>query len=601
MAPIKVSDYIAQFWVDRGVDTVYMVTGGGAMHLNHSFSTHPLLQVLYNHHEQACAMAAESHARLCGKPALVNVTTGPGGINTINGVYGAWTDSVPMVVVTGQVRFDTTLASTPLPLRQLGDQEVDIVGMVTGITKYAAMVKNADDIRYHLERAASLVNSGRPGPVWLDVPMNVQGATVDPDILRGFDAPPSEGAALDESVLADIVGRLRAAKRPVLMVGGGIRASGMHREFLTLIDQLKIPVVTGFNAHDVLENAHPYYAGRPGSVGDRGGNFVVQNSDVLLVLGSRLNIRQVSYNWVSFAREAYKIMVDVDAAELHKPTLTIDHKVHADLRVFIPALTAYLSESPLAEPTSWVTWCRERVAKYPVVLPAYWETKDTVNPYCFMQTLSQSVGDNQIVVTADGTACVVSFQAWEVKSGQRMYSNSGSASMGYELPAAIGACLASGLQHIICLAGDGSIQMNIQELATIVHNKLPIKIFWLNNNGYHSIRQTQRNFFGRFDGVGPESGVGIPDPEKLAYAYGLPFMRCSSHDQLAQTVSQFLSAPGFGLCEVVLDQAQDFSPKLSSKRLADGRMVSSPLEDMAPFLSDAELESNMIIPMEKRI
>jgi len=582
---------------EHGVRNVFLVTGGGAMHLNDAFGRTKGLRVLPFHHEQACAMAAESHFRMTGKLAVVNVTTGPGGTNAITGVWGAYVDSIGMVVVSGQVKQETVVRSTNLPLRQLGDQELDIVKVVAPMTKYAVMVTDAQSIRYHLDRAVHLARTGRPGPVWIDIPMDIQGALVDPDSLTKYD--PAEDAlkvAPDLKVLAsEAVARLSAAKRPVVMVGGGVRLSGEHAAFLALAERLGAPVVTAWNAHDVVPDEHPLYVGRPGTIGDRAGNFAVQSSDCLLVLGSRLNIRQVSYNWKSFARAAFTIMVDIDAAELQKPTLRIDLPIHADLRDFFAAA---LEAAPPRDQRheGWLQWCQARRRKYPVVLPEYWETKDWVNPYCFMAALFKALPAGAKVVTGDGTACVVAFQSAEIKAGTRLYTNSGCASMGYDLPGAIGACIGLDRQPVICLAGDGSIQMNLQELQTIAGNKLPIKIFVLNNQGYHSIRQTQQAYFpDNIIGCGLDSGLSFPDFGKLAAAYGIPFRRISNHAGLAAGISETITADGPQLCEVMLDLRQQFSPKLSSRKLPDGKMVSSPLEDLAPFLDRAELKENVLI------
>jgi acetolactate synthase-1/2/3 large subunit len=380
-------------------------------------------------------------------------------------------------------------------------------------------------------------------------------------------------------------------------VGSGLRLSGAYEAFLKLLEHLHIPVATAWNAHDALYDAHPCYVGRPGSIGNRAGNFAVQNADLLLVLGSRLNIRQVSYNWKSFAREAYKIMVDIDAEEFKKPTLNIDLPIHGDLKDFIQKTLAELKNDTL-EKLDWLAWCKIRQKKYPVVLPEYWNLKDTVNPYCFMEALSKQLSENQIILSGDGTACVTSFQTIEIKKGTRLYTNSGCASMGYDIPAAIGACVASGGQKIICLAGDGSSMQNIQELAVIAFKKYPIKIFLLNNQGYHSIRQTQQNFFGKpFVGVGEDSGLGFPNFEALTKAFGIAYTRCSTHNDLNLAIAETLQGNAPHLCEIMLNLDQQFAPKLSSKRLADGRMVTKPLEDMAPFLSREELAENMIIPM----
>ncbi len=600
MQRIKLSDFVAQFLAEQGLRHVFMLTGGGAMHLNDSFGRHPGLEKVYNHHEQASAMAADSYARISPLIPIVNVTTGPGGINTLNGVFGAWVDSLPMMVVSGQVKFETTVESTHLPLRQLGDQECRIIDMVKGITKYAVTVTDPDAIKYHLQKALFLTNTGRPGPVWLDIPMDVQGSFIDPAALNNFD-PAQDGLLaaypkVDAASIADIYKRLRDAQRPVIFAGAGVRVSGAYEGFLQLIDTLQVPTVCGWNTYDMLGNEHLCYAGRPGSLGDRAGNFTVQNADVLLVLGSRLNIRQISYNWESFARHAHIIMVDIDAAELQKPTLQVDVKVQADLAEFIPQLLQHARSQPAATPSTWLAWCRQRVEKYPVVLPEYWALKDKVNPYCFMQRLSEHLSEGQIIVSGDGTACVVAFQAMVLKARQRLYTNSGCASMGYDLPGAIGACVAAGYKEVICLAGDGSIMQNIQELATIAFNQYPIKIFLLNNNGYHSIRQTQQNFFGQpLIGVGPDSGLGFPNFEKLVAGFGLPYVACRTHDELSAQIDATLKHSGPIVCEVFLDLQQVFAPKLSSRRLEDGRMVTSPMEDMAPFLSREELAENMLV------
>jgi acetolactate synthase-1/2/3 large subunit len=514
-----------------------------------------------------------------------------------------------MVVLSGQVKRETLITSYQLPLRQLGDQEVDIVAMASPVCKIASLLDDPEATRFVVERALWLARNGRPGPVWVDVPIDVQSAIIDPDLQRGFD-PESDGRAASlssetglltgDALAAELRGvleRLAASERPVVLAGAGIRTSHAYEEFLRVIDKLAIPVVTGWNAHDVIWNDHPLYVGRPGSVGDRSGNFAVQNADFLLVLGSRLNIRQVSYNWAAFARAAYTVMIDVDNAELSKPTLSIDRPIHADLA---EALSHLDQIEWTAQPAhrAYLSWCRERMVRYPVVLPEYWKTEEPINPYCFVQALFAELDENDIVVSADGTACVVTFQAAELKPGQRLYTNSGCASMGYELPAAIGAHFGSDGQRVICLAGDGSIMLNLQELQTIVGNSLPIKLVVLNNNGYSSIRQTQQNYFpDNIVGCGPESGLTFPDFAKLGRAFGFEIRRCASHHELADTIHDFLSSPGPQLLEVMLDPEQPFSPKLSSRKLDDGTMISSPLEDLAPFLSRAELAENMLIPL----
>ncbi len=608
MSKIRVADYVAQKLAEAGVRDVFLVTGGGAMHLNDAFGRHPKLRAVACHHEQACSMAAESYFRMTNRLAAVNVTTGPGGTNAITGVYGAYVDSIGMIVISGQVKWETLVRSTNLPLRQLGDQEIDIIKMVESVTKYAVVVKEASEIRYHVEKALYLATSGRPGPVWLDVPINVQGSLIDPSTLKGFDAaaeaprletPSLKGDALLEQA-KKALSRLSESQRPIIMAGAGVRLSGQHDRFIKLIDKLGIPVATCWNAHDVLWNDHPLYAGRPGTVGDRGGNFSVQNSDFLLVLGSRLNIRQISYAWGNFARAAYKVMVDIDPAELAKPTLKLDQPVHADLRDWFEALEKAIDQTgwkPKAEHTKYVQWCRDKVKRYPATLPEYWDLKEKVNPYCFSEALFKILPENEPVVSGNGTACVTSFQAAHLKKGQRLYTNSGCASMGYDLPAAIGAAVALDAKRLVCITGDGSLQMNLQELQTMRTLGLPIKLFVLNNEGYHSIRQTQRNYFpDNIVGCGTESGLGFPPMDRLAHAYDIPYSRIASHAEMEAAIKRTIEAPGPQICEVILDLEQAFAPKLASRKLPDGRMISPPLEDMAPFLDRAEFNSNMIIP-----
>ena len=601
---MKLSDYVAQKSVELGVKHVFMVTGGGAMHLNHSFGTHPALECIFNHHEQACAIGAEGYYRVHNKLPIVNVTSGPGGTNTITGVYGAYVDSIGMVIISGQVKWETTVRSTGLPLRQYGDQELDIEELVRPITKYCTMVTDPQKIRYELEKAFYLAKSGRPGPCWLDVPLNVQGAQIDPEDLIGFDpneiSKPWEKTNLPE-VTSAILEKIRNAKRPVIFVGNGVTLSGQGSEFLKLVDKLQIPVVTAFNAHDTIWQSHQNYVGRPGTIGDRGGNFVAQNADLLLILGTRLNIRQVSYNWGSFAREAYKIWVDIDELEFQKPSVKPDMAVHADLKDIMPMLTNANYAGPTREHEEWMMWSKVRQNSFSVVLDEYWEN-EKVNPYCFIKTLFDELPENQIVVAANATACITSFQAGEMKPGQRLWSNSGCATMGYDLPASIGAHKASNNSPIVCLAGDGSIMMNLQELQTIAGNQYPIKIFILNNSGYVSIFQTHRNFFGGVEvGGGPKSGVTFPNFSKISQAFDIPYQKITKHSDMKLAIEKTLSQPGPSICEVYLDENVVFAPKLGAKQHPDGRITSPPLEDLSPFLSRDVLRENMIIdsPIEE--
>jgi acetolactate synthase I/II/III large subunit len=566
------------------------------MHLNDSLGRESRIRYICNHHEQACAIAAEAYARVSGNLGVINVTTGPGGINALNGVFGAWTDSIPMLVLSGQVKRETCLAAMPTPgLRQLGDQEADIVRIASPITKYAQGVLDPASIRYHLERAVYLATHGRPGPCWLDIPVDVQSARIDASTLLAYDpkenAQPANPELLSERV-KELLNRIRSAERPVIMVGTGVRIAKSADLFLKVIDRLGIPVTTAFNAHDLLPSDHPLHCGRPATIGDRPGNLTVQNSDVLLILGCRLNIRQVSYNWQAFARAAFKIQVDIDPAEFHKPTVKPDLSIQADLHDFLEELDSQLA---VYQPVHkrWLYWCRERVKRYPVVQPHHRDPAKPLNAYHFLERLSDLLGPEDIIACGDATACIVPFQVMKLRRGQRLFSNSGCASMGYDLPSAIGAAFAKAGRRVICMAGDGSVQLNIQELQTIVHHQLPIKIFVMNNGGYLSIRTTQQSFFNRnFVGEGPGSGVSFPDIVRVAGAYGIPSRRIHSADGIAE----ILDAPGPYLCEVMLDPEQGFEPRLSSRVLDDGTMVSSPLEDLYPFLDREELLSNLLIP-----
>ena len=592
---IKVSDYIAQRLADWGVRHIFMVTGGGAMHLNDSIGKENRIHYVCMHHEQAAAMAAEGYARITNTPGVINVTTGPGGINALNGVFGAYTDSVPMLVVSGQVKRETCKSLMGCnDLRQLGDQEVDIVSMVRDITKYAVLVDDPSSIRYYLEKAFYLAQNGRPGPCWIDVPVDVQGSMIDENTLRPYDDR-EDRLTWDEAEVAgaarEVLRRIAEAKRPVILAGTGLRAAGATDGFETLIRALQIPVTTAWT-HDLISSCDPLFCGRPGTIGERAGNFTVQNADLVLVLGSRLNIRQVSYNWNSFAPKAFKIQVDIDQAELKKPTIRPNLPVHCDLRVLLTAMNEQLKSSPgdRSRHSAWLSWCRDRVARYPVVQEKQRSSGPPLNPYYFMDLLGDSLGSEDIVVCGNATACIVSFQALRLKKGQRLFSNSGSASMGYDLPAAIGAAFAHG-KRVICLAGDGSIQMNIQELQTVVQHQLPVKIFVLDNNGYLSIRSTQTNFFGRLVGESAQSGVSFPDMMRIADAYGIRSLRLESVSQMPD-VRKAMEADGPLLVSVTLDAAQGFEPRIRSRQLEDGTIVTPALDDMYPFLSQEELASN---------
>lgn len=672
---IKVSDYIARYLTERGIRHGFTVTGGGAMHLNDSFGHQEGLEMIYHHHEQACAIAAESYARIHNQIALVCVTTGPGGINALNGVAGAYLDSIPMLVISGQVRYDTTARSTGLPLRAMGDQEFDICRAVESMTKYCEMVILPQRIRYCLDKALYLAQSGRPGPCWLDIPLNVQGAYIEEEAIEQYerycpkeDAPDTD--PVTPELAEEILERIAQAKRPVLYAGNGIRLAGAAEAFETLVQKLQIPVVTCWDSIDLMKTDDILYAGRGGIMGDRAGNFAVQNADLLLSVGSRLSIRQVGYHHESWARAAYVIMNDIDRAELQKPTLHVEMPVCADAGELIAALLKRLEErerrllsagreaadedgrraaadTPMPDgigtsKRQWVEQCERWKRNYPVVQPAHYEQNAPINVYALIHELSRRLPEGQVTVVGNGSACVVGSAAYVIKRGQRFIINSAIASMGYDLPAAIGACVASEPEsslkpasgtepesslkpasgaepesslkptsgaepevklwraEIICVTGEGSLQMNIQELQTIIHHRFPIKIFVINNNGYHSIRQTQNKFFEKgLVGVGGDSGdLSFPALDKLAAAYGFPYFRLTQTQELTgERLTEVLASKGPFLCEIFVSTEQQFEPKSAAKRLEDGTLVSPPLEDLAPFLPKEELRENMYIPL----
>jgi acetolactate synthase-1/2/3 large subunit len=595
---MRVADYIFAFLADRGTRDVFLVTGGGAMFLDDAIRQQERLRPVSCHHEQAAAMAAEAHARVSGLPGVACVTTGPGGINALNGVFGAWTDSIPMVVVSGQVKIETLAASYQgLGMRQLGDQEADIIAMVRGITKYATTIETPEQIRYCLERAWYEALDGSPGPVWLDVPVDVQSAQIDPDVLLGFTPPPTPVATSSDTlgvVVRDVVERLTAARRPVLLAGTGVRLAGALGPFESAVERLGIPVTTAWT-HDLIATDDPHFCGRQGTIGTRAGNFTVQNADLLLVVGARLTIRQVGYNWQAFAPRAFKVVVDVDEAEFRRPFVRIDLPIAADAGQFLTALAAALDAGGYRRErhAEWLAWCRRLVELYPPLRAEQRTSRPPINAYHFVERLYENLATDDMVVCGNASATIVPFQVARLQRGQRLFSNSGSASMGYDLPAAVGAAVARRGRRVVCLAGDGSLQMNIQELATVHQHQLPVKLFVMDNRGYLSIRSTQQNFFGATIGSGPTDGVSFPDYAAVAAAYGIQAVRLVDPGALDETIADVLEAEGPVLCHVMLAPDQGFEPRVRSRELPDGTIVSPALEDMYPFLDRAELARNM--------
>ncbi len=606
---IRLADYVADFFASHGVTDVFSVVGGGAMHLNDALGHHDKLKVTYNHHEQACAISAEAYARLENRIAAVCVTTGPGGTNALTGVLGGWLDSIPMFVISGQVRYDTTARYarqyTEIPLRAMGDQEYDIVKSVEPMTKFAYMVEDPSTIRWALEKGWHLATTGRPGPVWVDIPVNYQGMYIEEDELIAYDPAEDDSLlppAVTDEVIHTVLEKIRNAKRPVFHAGYGIRLSGAYEAFRSVIEKLNIPVVTYWNAVDLIEDENPLYCGRAGNMGDRPGNWAIQNADLILAVGTRISIRQVGYNWKTWARAAEVIMVDIDKAELKKPTLHVEMPIWADANDFLTKLDS-ASENKVHDGGIWLETCERWKREYPVVLSRQWEENgSTANVYAFVHYLSGRLPKNSLTAVSNGACCVVGNQAYVIQKGSRMANNSAVASMGYGLPAAIGTCISGGRRDTICLEGDGSIMMNLQELQTIITNKLPIKIFLINNNGYHSIRLTQTNLFGHHTkvGIGNESGdLSFPDFKKVADAFGYRYFSASSNAEMKKVVDKVLSLDGPVFCEIFTDTEQVWEPKSSTKRLDDGTLVSPPLEDLAPFLPREELERQMFVPLIK--
>lgn len=595
---VRVSDYIANFLAQHKITQIFTVVGGGSMYLNDSFGHHSELHCLYNHHEQASAMAAEAYSRIAPVPGVVCVTSGPGAINALNGVAGAYQDSIPLLIFSGQVKTKLLANQSGLNLRTMGGQEFDIVSAIGKMTKYAVTVMNAEDIRYHLEKALYIAMNGRPGPCWLDIPVDIQGTMIDSDNLNGYTIPPCE-CNNDDVNWNKLIDKLVQAQRPVIYGGNCIRTSGNYKLFREVIDLLNIPVVLGWNSIDLIPSQHPLYVGRAGIMGDRPGNFAVQNSDLVLSLGSRLGIYQVGYDVKKWARDAYVIDVDIDKNELAKPILRVDMPVCMDIGMFMSQLKGKLNNIKL-EKGDWLHQCHLWKQQFPVVQKKQLSQQGLCNVYAFMDVLGKNLPENTDIVVANGSASVVGSQTLTIKENQRFIMNCAISSMGYDLPASIGVCMARGKKSVICIAGDGSIQMNLQELQTIITNRLPIKIFIVNNQGYHQIRLTERNLFSGHKpiGIGPESGdLGFPEFKKLAWAYGYRYLQCRTNGDLNAFVKDVIVCEGPVMAEVFVDTNQAFEPKSATKRLSDGTLVSPPLEDMAPFLGREELKKQMYIPL----
>lgn len=617
---MQVSEYLFSWLADYGVRDVFMVSGGGAMFLNNALGHEKRIRYVCNHHEQAVAIAVEGYARVTNRLGVALVTTGPGGTNTLTGVIGEWLDSIPALFISGQVKFATTILSRPdLPLRQLGDQEINIVDLVRPVTKYAVTVTDPTSIRYHVEKAVWYATHGRKGPVWLDIPINVQMAEINPEELPGFapeieagigavcppdsvrqmtcKAPMNREELLASGLMETIAEKLLAAKSPLIVCGQGVRLADAIPEFKELLEKTLVPAVMSFNGFDILPTSHPQRIGGLGTIGTRASNIALQSADFVLTLGTRNNIRQISYNYENFARNAKDlVVVDIDDAELRKGTVKPTLPVQADVKDFLILLNdslARYSEMKPAAHAQWLKWVQEKREKYSPVLPEYANVQGGVQPYWFTEKLTQQIAEDAVLGCANATPSITLFQCGIIKDHQRFFCNSGCAAMGFGFPASIGAAFAAGKRQMICLEGDGSLMMNLQELQTVRHWNLPMKLFLFNNGEYASIRQTHDNFFGGWHtACDAGSGVTFPDWEKIAGAFDWKYFRIDSHEDLDGKIREILNEDGPVFTDVKLVSNYTFSPKLSSRRFPDGTIVSASLEDMYPFLPEDEMKTN---------
>jgi acetolactate synthase-1/2/3 large subunit len=593
---IKLSDYVIQVIADHGVKHMFMVPGGGAMHLNDSLGKNPQVDFVCNNHEQASTIAAEAYARVTGRFGAALVTTGPGGTNAITGVAGAWLDSTPCIIISGQVK--RADLATGRGLRQLGVQEIDIVSIVTPITKYAVTIMEPASIRYHLEKALYLAQSGRPGPVWIDIPLDVQATMIEPELLESFTPPEEDTQKIDlQNHIVQALGLLQQSQHPVILVGNGVRIAGAKNQFLQLAQTLNIPVLTTRLGVDLISADHPLCFGMPGTIAPRFSNYVLQNSDWLLILGARLDMALIAYSPANLARAAKKIMVNIDPAEIEKVKEIIDVSIVADVRAFIETVLQSADMLPVKDRLAWLEQCKDWKQRYPFVLPAHYEDVGAVSMYAFSETMSQELPTDSVILPGNaGNASELFLTAFSVKDGQRVFHNKGTGAMGFCQPAAIGACLASGSKLTVCVDGDGGFQFNIQELEVVKRLGLPIKFFVMNNKGYASIRASQNNYFKRLTGADSSSGMTLPDTIKIANAFGLPTTRIENHKTMRSQIREILNAPGPMVCDVTIIPDEPRAPRVSSIQRPDGSMVSKPLEDMWPFLDREEFRSNMIVP-----
>jgi len=596
---MKLSDYIASFVAQQEANHVFLLPGGGCMHLMDSIAKEPGLEYIACLHEQACAFAAEAYAECRNHLGVVLVTTGPGATNTLTGVAAAWIESSACLFLSGQAKRADMIGTRGV--RSMGPQEVDIVSMVRPITKYAVSIQDPNSIRYHMEKAVFLAAHGRPGPVWIEIPLDVQAADIAPDCLVGYDPGVTHGFAHEpmRRMVSQTIELLKKSERPVILAGNGIRSAHGESLFSDLLDLINIPVLLTWKAIDLLPDDHRLYRGRPGAIGQRGANFTQQNADCILILGARLDLPSTAFDHKNFARAARKIMVDIDPTEIWKMQMPIDLSLCADAGDFLREFLKQAGALKDYRPAEWLARTRDWQVRYPVVLPEY-RTQNTgfVNSYHFFEVLSEEVDASDIILTGgSGAASDICMQTFKVKSGQRIFNIPGIGSMGSGLPAAIGACIAAGRRRTICTEGDGGFQMNIQELETLRRLDLPVKFFVINNDAYASIRSMQNNHFaGRVAAADSRSNLTLPDLSKIAAAYGIPSERINNNGDIRRDIRRVLEIEGPVLCELIVSPDEATSPRVASALGSNGVLVTKPMEDMSPLLDRQEFCDNMIIP-----
>lgn len=593
---MKLTDYIAKFLANHGIKHVFGLTGGAVVHLFDSLDKTDGIEPVFAHHEQAASFAAEAYSRITNNIGVCIVTTGPGGTNAITGLCAAWLDSIPCIFISGQTRYEHT--TNGKKIRQLGSQQLNITSVVSSITKYAVLIDSPDKIKYYLEKAVYIAKTGRPGPVWLDLPLNFQWQNIEPDKLKGFD-PLNEKLEVKLAKITRQVEKcitlIKESKRPLILVGNGVRLAHGENEFIELIKKFNIPFVSTWNSSDIIPTDNGFYMGRPGISGQRGANLAVQNCDLLLSIGSHLSIPLTGTNYKAFAREARKVVVDIDKIELEFETVKVDLPILSDAKEFLKEILKHAFDKS-ASIKPWLDKCL-KYKSYNRIPVSCENDKNFVNPYVFIDKLSQELGSDDVaVVDGGGTALYMPFHAMRVKEGQRMIVSAGIGAMGSGVPESIGACFASGKKRTICFVGDGSMQFNIQELQTIYHHKLPIKIILFNNDGYLAIRHTQKDFLSsNFIGSDTKGGVSMPDFEKVTTAYGIKHIKVSNNSEIGGKIKETLGHPGPVVCEIAISRDQELIPRMGFKKNPDGTATGMPLEDMCPFLDREEFNENMIV------